>query len=178
MNTFLWFTLVVLVGCSSMQKQDQKISHHIITKAVASIHSVHNEKIAGTIAIEDLGKELKVTADLIGLPTNARLGFHIHEKGICIGPEYESAGGHFNPHNQPHGRPGVKQRHLGDMGNIETNLRGEARKVVLMPKKAEDDLSLVMGKSIIIHKDADDLKSQPTGDAGERLACGLLRPVE
>lgn len=140
----------------------------------ASIHSASVPKVSGTVLFEDLGKEIKVTADVKGLKPNSKHGFHIHENGVCEG-DYTSAGGHFNPHHQGHGHPQGTERHIGDMGNLETNKEGVAKKVILLPKTKDNDMDLIAGKAVIIHFGTDDLKTQPTGNAGGRMACGLIQ---
>lgn len=170
------FVMLMFSACA-VHKQDTKVTHTADAKAVSDLHSASIEKMAGLITIEDLKSELKITAEISGLTPNTAHGFHIHQKGICEGPDYKSAGDHFNPYSKPHGKPGTLQRHIGDMGNLVTNEKGEAKKVIILPKAKEDDLSLIIGKSILVHAEADDLKTQPSGDSGGRIACGLIKPV-
>jgi Cu-Zn family superoxide dismutase len=169
--------LITLVSCSS-KKKEEMITHDVQAKAESQMHSSARKNLKGIITIEDLKDEIKVTADVSGLKPNQRLGFHIHENGVCQGPDYKTAGDHLNPYGQPHGDPNGKIRHLGDMGNLESNANGEAKKVILLPKSQMDDLNMLIGKSIIIHSKADDMKTQPTGDAGDRVACGLIEAVD
>ena len=169
--------LITLVSCSS-NKKEEKIAHTVQAKAETKMHSSLRKNLKGTITIEDMKDEIKVTANLSGLKPNQKLGFHVHENGVCEGPDYKSAGSHLNPYGQPHGDPNGTTRHLGDMGNLESNANGEAKKVILLPKTQTDDLNMLIGKAIIVHTKADDLKTQPTGDAGDRLACGLIVAVE
>lgn len=169
--------IITLVSCSSNKKQE-KITHVVEAKAETEMHSSMRRNLKGHITFEDLKDEIKVSADVTGLKPNQKFGFHIHENGVCDGPDYKTAGGHLNPYHQSHGNPLGHERHLGDMGNIESNANGEARKVILLPKTQMEDLNMIIGKAVIIHVKADDLKTQPTGGAGDRLACGLIQSAD
>jgi superoxide dismutase, Cu-Zn family len=173
-------TLVValfgIFACSS--KNEVKVENKKISNAISHLHSSSLKKLEGSIRFESLKEEIKVSVDLAGLEPNKKLGFHVHENGFCEGPTYESAGGHLNPYHQKHGRPEGKARHLGDMGNIVTNSEGKAKQIILLPKTESQDLNLLISRSIIIHKNKDNFKSQPSGNAGDRIACGLIKPTE
>lgn len=100
---------------------------------------------------------------------------HVHEKGDCSADDGSSAGGHFNPSGVKHGAPHAMERHAGDLGNMWVDDAGRGHHVLLMP-----DLTVtqgprsVVGRSIVVHADADDLVSQPTGAAGGRIGCGEI----
>ena len=102
-------------------------------------------------------------------------GFHVHEFGDCTAADGSSAGGHFNPTNQPHAGPDADARHVGDMGNIEADASGAAKLDYLdhSMSLANDDRSII-GRSVVVHAKADDFKSQPAGDSGARVACGVI----
>ncbi len=168
--------LLVAVGCSSQKKTEEIVMKPDLV-AVSDIHSAKYSNVSGLIKIEELKNEIKVTTDLKGLTPNSKLGFHIHEKGICEGPDYKTAGNHLNPDMHDHGRPESSMRHLGDMGNIVTNAEGVSRQVILLPKSDSDNVKEIFGKAILIHAKADDLKSQPAGNSGDRIACGLIKPI-
>ncbi len=165
----------LLIGCASQQTTTPVPTKELA--AVSNIHSVKYQKASGIIKIEELKDEIKVTTDLKGLKPNSRLGFHIHEKGVCEGPDYKSAGDHLNPDKHDHGRPETSDRHLGDMGNIVTNAEGISKQVILLPKSSLEDMDKIIGKAVLIHEKADDLKSQPAGNSGDRIACGLIKPI-
>jgi Cu-Zn family superoxide dismutase len=101
-------------------------------------------------------------------------GFHIHEKGDCSAADASSAGGHFNPTGKPHGGPDSDARHAGDFGNIEADATGNARYSRTFSDLTLDGESSIIGKAIIVHQKADDLKTQPSGDAGGRIGCGVI----
>src|SRR4051812_46359001 len=142
-------------------------------KAVAVLSPASGSSVAGTITFTKSGDSVKVTGDITGL-TPGKHGFHVHEFGDCSDPKAASAGGHFNPGSHQHGAPDASDRHAGDLGNIEADASGKAH-VDLTDKamKLTGDNG-VIGHAVIVHEKADDLKTQPTGDAGGRLACGVI----
>jgi len=106
-------------------------------------------------------------------------GFHVHEKGVCEPPDFESAGGHYNPTNMKHGKLNPEGPHAGDFDNIEVDENGQAHvdfttNQVTLEKGQETTLYTDEGTSLVIHADPDDYKSQPSGNAGERIACGVI----
>jgi superoxide dismutase, Cu-Zn family len=108
-------------------------------------------------------------------------GFHIHEVGKCEGPDFKSAGGHFNPSGKEHGKKNPKGHHAGDMENVSADPSGNAKgtfklKGIALEGKAEDSLFRANGTSIVIHASADDHKSNPAGNSGDRIACGVIEP--
>jgi Cu-Zn family superoxide dismutase len=125
---------------------------------------MHFERIKG---------ETHVEIELTGLPPG-RHGFHIHEAGDCSPPDASSAGEHFNPENKSHGMPGFGQYHLGDLGNLEVGADG-AVKVDMHYKYLQlEGPNSIRGKSVVLHAAQDDLKTQPDGNAGARIACGEI----
>ena len=101
-------------------------------------------------------------------------GFHVHEFGDCSAADFTSAGGHFNPMAQPHGAPQAAARHVGDLGNIEAGADGVATLDWTDTQLAFEGMHGIVGRAVIVHAKADDLKTQPTGDAGGRLACAVI----
>jgi superoxide dismutase, Cu-Zn family len=143
------------------------------TKAIAVLHPTAGNKVEGTVTFTKSGDVIKIVADVIGL-TPGKHGFHIHEFGDCSSTDGKSAGGHFNPDNNPHAGHDADKRHEGDMGNIEADSSGKAHleltdKIMTMSGKHS-----IIGRGVIVHEKADDLHSQPTGNAGARVACGVI----
>lgn len=106
-------------------------------------------------------------------------GFHIHEKGICEKPDFETAGGHFNPDDREHGFDNPEGPHAGDLPNIEVDQNGKVEDVIVtelvtLKKGEENSIIREGGTSLMIHADPDDYVSQPAGDAGDRVACGVI----
>jgi superoxide dismutase, Cu-Zn family len=131
----------------------------------------------GTVTFTPEGNGLRVVAHLEGVDQAGTHGFHVHETGECTHGEgdkhFTSAGGHFNPAGVEHACPPTEPRHAGDLGNIEvTNGSGHAESTTTLLSLSGP--SSVVGKAIILHAKADDCKTQPTGDAGDRLACGVV----
>lgn len=146
-------------------------SHH--SKAVAVLHPTDGNTVSGTVTFTNENGAVKVVADLSGLKPGTH-GFHIHEFGDCSAKDGTSAGGHFNPGAMPHGAPSDKQRHAGDLGNIVADADGKAHvEVADSVLKLDGDMSII-GRGVIVHAAADDLKTQPTGNAGGRQACGVI----
>ncbi len=143
------------------------------TKAIAVLHPTKGSNVEGIVTFTKSGDEMKVVADVTGL-TPGKHGFHIHEFGDCSSPDGKSAGGHFNPTNNPHAGHDVAQRHEGDMGNIEADSSGRAHLDLTDKMMMMTGENSIIGRGIIVHEKADDLKSQPTGDAGGRFACGVI----
>jgi len=145
------------------------------TKAVAQLQAKSNSKVQGTVRFEDAGDgKLRVTYDLEGLPPKTEHGFHIHEKGDCSSADASSAGGHFNPAGHQHGSPTYPERHAGDFGNIKSDQKGRSHGVIEVSGVTVAGTNAVKGLSIIVHKKKDDYKTQPTGGAGGRIACGVI----
>ena len=130
--------------------------------------------VKGTVEFKETDDGIEVTANLEGLKKGVH-GFHIHEKGDCSAPDAKSAGGHFNPGNHKHGAPDAAEHHEGDLGNITADKdgKGTATLTIKGVTLGDGDTSIV-GKGFIIHAKADDLKSQPVGNAGDRVACGVI----
>lgn len=131
----------------------------------------------GTITFTPEGDGVRVVAHLEGVDTDGQHGFHVHETGECTHGEgskhFTSAGSHFNPAGVEHACPPTEPRHAGDLGNIEvTNGAGHVEASTTLLSLSGPNS--VVGKAIILHAKADDCKTQPTGDAGDRLACGVV----
>jgi len=143
------------------------------TKAIAVLHPTAGSNVSGTVTFTKGTDGIQVVADVTGL-TPGKHGFHVHEFGDCSSPDGNSAGAHFNPTHKQHGAPNAADRHAGDLGNIEADASGKAHldwKDKVMKLSGPDS---VVGRSVILHEKEDDLKTQPTGNAGGRLACGVI----
>lgn len=150
-------------------------SHAHANNAHAELQSPSLKKLVAHVQFTETDKGIKVTADVSGLKPGSVHGFHVHEKNECKGPDFKSAGGHLNPAHTPHSGPAASMNHLGDLGNLVANAKGVARTEVLIPTDEAKDMNVFLGKAIIIHEKADDLATQPTGDSGDRLACGIIK---
>jgi superoxide dismutase, Cu-Zn family len=104
-----------------------------------------------------------------------RRGFHVHETGRCDAPDFETAGDHFNPDDSPHGGPNdpPEERHAGDLGNLQLDPDG---RIEVERTDLHLDLEGIVGRSVVVHEDEDDLETDPDGNAGDRVACGVIQP--
>jgi Cu-Zn family superoxide dismutase len=143
-----------------------------ITKAVAVLHSASGSKVTGTVTFTKTGDTVQVVADITGL-TPGKHAFHIHEFGDCSAPDAASAGSHFNPTNQPHGAPDAGQHHVGDFGNLEADNSGKAHLELKSSALKFSGDNSILGHAVIVHEKVDDF-SQPVGNAGGRVACGVI----
>ncbi len=145
-------------------------------KAVAVLSPAQGKNVAGQITFTKESEGVRVTGQVTGL-TPGPHGFHIHEKGDCSAADFTSAGPHFNPTGAPHGSPKTDKHHVGDFGNIEADASGTAKVNILAPWLAFDGTNKFVGRAVIVHEKADDLTSQPAGNAGARWACGVIQTV-
>lgn len=130
----------------------------------------------GGLKLTAAGTGVKLSGMLQGLKPDTEFGFHFHEKGDCSAPDATSAGEHFNPTSQDHGKPQAQPHHAGDMLNVKSDAQGVAEVSVDNP-----DVSLqtgqpndIIGKALVLHARPDDYKTQPAGDSGDRIACGVV----
>jgi Cu-Zn family superoxide dismutase len=154
-------------GCASMTTSGPS--------AMAVLEATKGNTAGGTVEFVQKGGKVAVSARVSGLAPGAH-GFHIHEKGDCSSGDGMSAGGHFNPHAKPHASPATAERHAGDMPMLQADGYGNATltaelEIITIGSGAAD----IVGKSVIVHKDPDDFKTQPTGNSGARVACGVIR---
>jgi Cu-Zn family superoxide dismutase len=157
-------------------KQDTTGGKHTGTtmnKATARIAPLGSNTVTGTITFTEVPGGVQVSANLQGL-TSGEHGIHIHEKGDCSSPDGKSAGEHFNPMSHQHGAPNNDNSHAGDLGNIKADDKGNAKLEFTSTTISLTGPNSITGKSVIIHKKADDLKTQPSGDSGDRIGCGVV----
>ena len=143
--------------------------------AVAKLDPTKGNSAAGTVKFEQRGAKVQVSGTITGLKPNTEHGFHVHEKGDCSSGDGMSAGGHFNPAGKPHGHQGDETRHAGDLPNLRADASGAATfsfeaTGITVGSGATD----IVGKGLIVHRDPDDYKSQPAGNAGPRIACAVI----
>lgn len=147
--------------------------------ATARLQSAEGQSVEGTVRLRETEQGVQLQATITGL-SPGKHGFHIHEKGDCSAPDFSSAGGHFNPTGEKHGAPTDQPHHYGDFGNIEANEDGVATVTVTDPEITlrEGEEGSIVGKAVVVHDKPDDLKSQPSGAAGDRVACGVIEASE
>jgi len=144
-----------------------------VTKAVAVLQPLGSSGVSGTVTFTKAEGGVKIDARVSGLKQGAH-GFHVHEFGDCTAADGTSAGGHFNPAGEPHGGPDDAKRHAGDTGNITAANDGVTTLEYVDSQISFEGPNSVLGRGVIVHANADDFKTQPTGNAGGRLACGVI----
>ena len=147
-------------------------------RATANLAPASASLVSGTLTLTTMGDGVHLGGELGGLKPGVH-GFHVHEHGDCSAADASSAGGHFNPTKRAHGRAGAGPHHLGDSDNISADAEGVAtidahlHDVTLGTGLAND----IAGRAIVVHADPDDYTSQPSGDAGARVACGVITVI-
>lgn len=136
---------------------------------VAVVRPTKGNKTRGVLRLMQTEEGMRIMGQIRNL-TPGKHGFHIHQFGDLRGPDGTSAGGHFSPEMDKHGAPG-KASHAGDLGNITANAQGVARVDTLATDTA---LHFVLGRAFVVHAGADDLESQPSGDAGPRVGLAVI----
>ncbi len=177
-SLLVFFTFAFFVSAASAQD-----NHSMTGTAPADAKQVHpavcvlsptqGSEVSGTVTFTPVSGGVKVVVDLKGL-SKGKHGIHIHEFGDCTSPDGSSAGGHFNPAMKNHGAPMDAMRHAGDMGNIEADDSGNAHLEYVDNTISLTGDASVIGRSVVVHKGEDDLKTQPSGNSGPRVAYGVI----
>jgi Cu-Zn family superoxide dismutase len=142
--------------------------------AVARLEPTKGNATAGSVTFTQKGDNVVIEAKVSGLTPGGH-GFHIHEKGDCSSGDGMSAGGHFNPTSKPHGSPSVPDHHTGDLTMLVADASGNVSlSMELGAMTIGSGATDIVGKSVIVHKDPDDYTTQPTGNSGARVACGVI----
>lgn len=159
----------IVLSCTKMQIPGSNVKH-----AYALLQSAPGSNVSGIVYFdkEDNGM-IRIKVSVSGL-TPGKHGFHIHEYGDCHLSDFSMAGVHFNPDNQPHGGPDSAHHHAGDLGNIIADSTGYASAELVDSQIAFSGPHDILGRSVIIHAGEDDLHSQPSGNSGPRIACGVI----
>lgn len=142
--------------------------------AEAQLEARSGSQVAGSVRFTRMGDHLQVEARVTGL-TPGEHGFHVHESGDCSATDAMSARGHFNPEGKAHGHHGAADRHAGDMKNLVADASGTAVYREMVSLTLEESARGIVGRSVVVHADPDDYRSQPAGNSGRRVACGTIR---
>ena len=143
--------------------------------ATATLTPTTGNSTTGSVRFAQSGETVRVVGEISGLRPGAEHGFHVHERGDCSSGDGMSTGGHFNPGGAPHGRHGAGTHHVGDMPSLRANANGVARfDFTSTSIRLGNGPNSVVGKGLIVHRDPDDYTTQPTGNAGPRLACAVI----
>jgi Cu-Zn family superoxide dismutase len=160
---------LLAAGCAGTPEQKE-------ASAVATLQPRSGSNVSGNVKFTQIGDVVRVTGEITG-HTKGPKGFHIHEKGDCSDDKGMSTGGHFNPDKHKHGGPYDPVKHSGDLGNIVFNDQGVAKINFTVGDIAvsKDAPNGIIGRAVIVHATNDDFKTDPTGNAGGRVACGVIQ---
>ncbi len=163
---------LLLAACAATSDQEG-------SSAVAKLGAKSGSQVRGEIKFTQVGSRVRIEGEITGLAPGKK-GLHIHAIGDCSAADAASAGGHFDPRNAKnwstrHGGPHTADRHAGDLGNIVFDQNGKAVVNMMVSGIAVDSGPIgILGRALVVHFQADDLKTDPTGDAGARAACGVI----
>lgn len=169
--TLIAVPVVSLTCCLAMAAPDHG------NTATATLAPKSGSDVTGHASLTQTEQGLRIQAKITGLKPNAKHGFHIHEGTDCNTPDAASAGPHFNPTSQLHGAPESVHSHAGDLPNLRANHAGVASMTTVSQtvSLASGQADNVMGRTLVVHAKPDDHHSQPAGNAGARVACGVIK---
>jgi Cu-Zn family superoxide dismutase len=167
--------LIAQLACAAApETPSQEGSGAAAGMASATLTGKAGSGASGSVAFQAMAGGVHIEAKVAGVPPGSH-GFHLHETGDCSAPDFSSAGGHFNPAAVEHGGPEAAVHHAGDAGNLEVGPDGTGTLSLHSSQLAiGEGPNAVVGRAVILHENADDLTTQPTGNAGGRLACGVV----
>ena len=169
-------TSLLFAGCGSNEPDAAAATMPETIIAVAQLQPTAGNAVTGTVTFSSAANGVRVVAEVAGL-TPGDHGFHVHQTGDCSAPDGTSAGGHFNPEAHDHGPRTAEVRHVGDLGNLTVDADGNAHLDFVDTGIALSGEHSIVGRGVIVHASPDDY-SQPTGNAGARVACGVIELVE
>ncbi len=164
-------TLVALAGCKTMEAAGTAAAG---PQAAVQLEATRGNAANGVVTFEQRGERVRMVARVAGLKPGQVHGFHLHEKGDCSSGDGMSTGGHFNPHGKQHG-PQDGEHHAGDLPPLQADASGQAElQVDLQGVTVAPGPASVVGRGLIVHAGPDDFVTQPTGNSGARIACGVV----
>jgi len=167
MNKLVYVSCLCFLTACATQPQGPSAS--------AQLAPTKGSMTSGLVTFTQTGSKVLVNADIRGLKPNAEHGFHIHDKGDCSSGDGMSTGGHFNPTTEPHGAHGTGNHHSGDLPSLVADANGVAKlRFESSTITINSGVTNIIGRGLIVHRDPDDYKTQPTGNAGPRLACAVI----
>ena len=170
-NSYLSSTL--LLSCVALLASCQLLSE--TPRAVSVLQAKSGSNIQGSISFTQSGNNILVTGTFSGLTPNSEQGIHIHEFGDCSALDASSAGGHYNPNSTRHGKHDSLSSHAGDMPNLKVDANGNSYYQASLNHFSLVGEHNIIGKSVVVHRNKDDYVTQPAGNSGERIGCGIIR---
>jgi Cu-Zn family superoxide dismutase len=159
---------LALAGCQSMFLSGPS--------ATAKLEPTKGNRASGTATFTQVGDKVRVVADVSGLNPGQEHAFHVHEAGDCSSGDGMSTKGHFNPTGKPHAHYSTPERHAGDMPALKADANGNAKlDTTLDVMSVNPGPTSIVGRGLIVHAGSDDYKTQPTGNAGGRIACAVIQ---
>ncbi|HXC65029.1 MAG TPA: superoxide dismutase family protein [bacterium] len=162
--------VAALTGCAALGIVSAK------PDAICMVSPLSDGNARGQVSFTQEADDVLVVVDLVNL-SPGKHGIHIHQNGDCGGTAGEAAGPHFNPGGKPHGMPGTEMSHEGDLGNVIADARGHAHMELRDRLLTLAGGNGILGRSVVVHFQADDEVSQPAGNSGARIACGVITAV-
>ena len=175
---------LTLAACASAPEAPEAppaaVSQSTATEGHANLASASGSLVSGRVTLRPMGDGVHLTGTVGGFLPNSVHAIHVHEKGDCSAVDASSAGGHFNPGGQPHGRASAPAHHAGDMDNLTAGPQGTANldihlAGVTLGGGAPNDIA---NRALVVHAAADDYTSQPAGNAGARVACAVISATQ
>lgn len=173
--TIMGVSLFIASQVQAAEKGGSDMNSTKIKKAICVLQPTLGNDVAGVVTFTQEADGVKIVADVKGL-SPGKHGFHVHEFGDLTSLDGKSLGGHFNPDGDPHAGPDAAKRHVGDLGNLEADATGKAHyeRVDKIVSLDMCDPHCILGRGIVVHGGEDDLTTQPTGNAGPRVAVGVI----
>jgi Cu-Zn family superoxide dismutase len=160
-------SLAMLAGCGNLAQRAHDVR--------VTLQPTRGSNTAGELTLSPVAGGIHIKGQVRGLKPGALHGFHVHEKGDCSAPDALSAGGHFNPHGHTHGLRGQGAHHAGDLPSLQGNAQGLAEvNIVALGLSLGTQGDDIRGTALVVHRDPDDGLTQPTGNSGPRIACGVI----
>lgn len=166
-------TCLALAGCASVGRSTSQPDTQV---GSALLHSA-NGQFTGAATLVAAGDKLTIVLAVANLPGGVH-AVHLHMAGSCVPPDFASAGGHLNPDAHQHGRLNPKGKHFGDLPNLIVGRDGSGKLVAELPGSRRQDEAAIFdadGTAIVVHSDPDDYRTDPSGNSGPRIACGVFR---
>lgn len=164
---------LALAGCTNPEKDARYMAGHF--RAQADLTMADGTRV-GTGIAEEVEGDIRVIVEVKGLPKGAH-GVHIHTTGKCEAPDFASAGGHWNPTTHQHGRENPAGPHMGDLPNLHAGEDGRDEIVLTLKGATFAGLMDADGAALVVHANADDYKTDPSGNSGGRIACGVFQSM-